>query len=1104
LVGRQKTLLAIRSRMLSLVRGDGGALVIEGAAGAGRSRMIDACVIEGKLLSTIVTRASASDATEPWGVARAIASQLFSLLPAEAYEATRLSVAHLGHVIDELRPDISDSGPVTPPERSLVLRELRDFVLTLARKNRLLIAVDDADRIDEPSMAWLAAIADKAEQQGVLLALAMEPERAGEPAPAGVLRSLAQLEVLQPLAAEQTESLLRSVFGDAKNVGFVAGHIHALSQGSPRATIELAQHLADRGLARYESGSWLLPSELDVSDMPATLAESLSRRLDGLGADARELAEALCIGEAQPLPATHYKALTSHGDQGRTFQALEELVAARILSAGAEHYAFAQRGFVSLLLSRMSDARKTKLHSRVADLLGQLGSDFAPRAEHLMAAGREAEAVQLLCATDLQSRLPPLALLESAVSFAERDTKLPARVTHRLRMALLLKASLMLESNVFERCLPPVVAQLKRDSGLGVYEQLAHVPESERLTAALTQAQQRYLATPEHEQVFAPIDAVRELARLTGSTCSLAATAFDAGILDELPALEPLLPLSPALRIVAQMKAVTRDWLSGRAERACRAYEDILSRITQPDRAGLDHAQCERAQVAVRYVLALHEAVNGIDHAEEHAQFLESRRTLRVNAWRARSLLQQSQGDADAAAKSSRRAELLQLQDESESHFPGTGVGLQMSACFIATDLLGVKRMLDSLEKLAVGHRGWQSMWHYGQSCYRYLSGDLEAALERVHAGFEVAAPGRNLPWGFLAAQHIKLLRELGRTGEAIARAQEYMERAHVDELTMAQRFILMESSLAFAAAGDSDRALAILEPLTLHIESIGARGLALGMFYEARARIAILMRDRAGFALAVERCATEYQRGRNPAVSAKFARLMDEARQYDLVAPEAASFEVAMRIEEEVPAQDPNNTIVSRILECVDASDRARCALTMLLQNADSYLGHLYGVQGERLVALAGLPNLEAEPDLEQWLRRWLSAERELAAHPNTVDTITEVKDSGDYDTCTVDSTTESISCPPGSTPTAVGGKPKHGVSPEYVDLEGRRYLAVMLIHQQNGVRCIAAVLALHMDSGFRRRPASGLLAQVAKQMLAHGDVTGAVLGEPPSLNAL
>jgi len=1116
LVGRQRTLLAIRGRMLSLVRGDGGALLIEGPAGSGRSRMIDACVFEGKLLSTVVTRAGASDATQPWGVAKAIASQLFSLLPAEAYEATRLSIAHLGHLIDELRPDSADSVPVTPPERSLVLRELRDFVLALARnKQRVLIAIDDADHIDEPSMAWLAALADKADRQSLLIALAMEPERPGEPPPATVLRSLALRETLQPLAADQTEALLRSVFGEAKNLGLIAGHIHGLSLGSPRATIELAQHLVDRGLARYESGSWLLPQDLDTSDLPATLSESLARRLDALSPDARELAEALCIGDAQAFPAAAYKALTEHRDQDRVYRAIEDLVAARVLTANSENYSFSQSGFVSVLSSRMDAARKAALHGRLADLLANTGAGVVPRAEHLMAAGRELEAVTLLCSADLQARLPPLPLLEAAVTFAERDASLPARATHRLRMALLSKAALLLEANAFERWLPPVIAQLKRDSGLTLYEELSHLPDKERLSAALTQTQQRYLGLPEGEKVYVLVDAVRELARLTGAASSIAGSAFDVTILDKLPELEPLLPLSPALRIITQAKTATRDWLSGRAERACRLYEDILTRIAQPDRAGMDDAQAERAQVAVRYVLALHEGVNGIDHAEEHAQFLEGRRQLRVNAWRVRSLLQLSQGDAESAAKSARRAELLQLQDD-ETHYPGTGVGLQMSASFLAADLLGVKRMLDSLEQLAHSHRGWQPLFLYGQSCYRYLSGDLEEALEHVLAGFQFAVPGQNLPWGFLAAQHIKLLRELGRKAESLERAQQYMEIAHTEELTMAQRFILMESALAFAVAGQSERALGIIEPLTQHIESIGAHGLALGVFYEARARIAIALLDRAGFERAAESCAREFSRSPNAAVSAKFARLMDEARQQDLAPAEAPPFEVALRLEPESPELDQNNTIVSRILECVDASDRARCALTMLLQSSESYLGHLYGVQGDRLIALAGLPSIEAEPDLEQWLWRWLSAERETAALTATTNVDAEdyetvdtagvsdddydtVDTSGDEDYDTVDSSAHDM-----GTPTAQGGKAAHSVSAEYVDAEGKRYHAVMAIQEHKGVRRIAAVLALHVESGFRRRPPQRLLAQVAKQLLAHGDVRGAVLGEPPNLNAL
>ena len=43
--------------------------------------------------------------------------------------------------------------------------------------------------------------------------------------------------------------------------------------------MELAQHLVDRGLARYEAGSWSLPRALDEADLPNTLAASLAARL---------------------------------------------------------------------------------------------------------------------------------------------------------------------------------------------------------------------------------------------------------------------------------------------------------------------------------------------------------------------------------------------------------------------------------------------------------------------------------------------------------------------------------------------------------------------------------------------------------------------------------------------------------------------------------------------------------------------------------------------------------------------------------------------------------------------------------------------------------
>ena len=60
--------------MLSLARGDGGTLLVQGVSGSGRSRMLDACALEAKLVGAQVIRASANSERSDWAAARAIIS----------------------------------------------------------------------------------------------------------------------------------------------------------------------------------------------------------------------------------------------------------------------------------------------------------------------------------------------------------------------------------------------------------------------------------------------------------------------------------------------------------------------------------------------------------------------------------------------------------------------------------------------------------------------------------------------------------------------------------------------------------------------------------------------------------------------------------------------------------------------------------------------------------------------------------------------------------------------------------------------------------------------------------------------------------------------
>jgi tRNA A-37 threonylcarbamoyl transferase component Bud32 len=1065
LIGREPALLAVRKRLLSLVRGDGGTLLIEGAPGSGRSRLLDACVLEGKLLGATVLRADQSDgASGDWGVARTLCAQLFELLPDAANEAARLSRHVIGYVFEALR----DEERVSVPERSLLLRELRDFFLSV-RGHRLFLVIDDADRIDEPSAALLAALAHKTEKHSLMLAIAANHESdTAASASVRLMRSVALSVELPPLDADQTEALVRSVFGDVASLRLVSGRIHALSHGNPRTTMELAQHLVDSGLARYQAGSWSLPSELDEGDLPPTLSASLATRLVGLSPDARELANMLCLADGDPLTLADYPALTGHKDSGRVFRALDQLVAARILLADAERYRFSQRGFVPVLEEALGEPARTEIHARLAELLSTRGLDLLRRAHHLLHGGRDREGVELLCSFDLQARPPPLPLTECALEASVR-LGLPARTIHQLRSALLRKAPMVMAVDTFHKQFPFVLAQLEHDSGLAFFRELSELPLSKRLEPALTRAQERYLATPEHDRVYSPIDAIRELARFSASACSLGMQIYDLEFIERLPSLEPLLPLSPALAVVGQMIAACKDALGGRTLVATHAYEAVLARLAQPDRAGFDETYYRGIRLGIHYLLGLVDASMGMASAEKHAQLLEADREHRVNAWRVRVSLHLNQGNAEEARKCMRRAELLQLQEGDEQRYIGTSAGFELIAHAMIGDLIGVKRALDAVATLAEHYPGWRPALLLGQCHYHWLQGDLQRALEILLPAFALAPVGRHPYFPYLAAAHIGLLGELERVSEAVQIGGEYLEVCRRERLGTTDRWVQLAVALALARAGENERAQALIDEPIAAAEALGMVGLSLGALYEARARMAIWSGEQASFEQYAERCAGEYRKGRNPALSARFGRLMEEARQRH-VGPEPPPPEPSELLGQS-QTETGFETIQSRLLECVDQNDRARCALTIILQSMDSFAGHLFGVnEHAELQPLASLP--EVQPD--EGLSRWLQASLELELESQVSATATADGEDEDEDG---------------------DGEPHSEIATRYTDLDGRTFEPIFLSARGQHDHRIAAVLALNVQPGPRSIPPKELLAEIASQLLEHGDVSGFVI---------
>jgi predicted ATPase len=1055
LVGRDHVRVQVRRKILGLVRREGGTLLIEGNAGSGRSRMLDACVLEGKLLGTVVVRADAGDAAQgDWGVARALCRQLAAQLPVDAPETARLSHGVLAHVLDELDGDLPVSG--APPERRLLLRELRDYVLAFARSRQLLIAIDDIDKIDEPSAALLAAIANKAERTALLLVAAVEREQGPSmSAPLRLLRLLGRPVELPPLQPAETEALLQSIFGDVPYVQSVAARVHTLAQGNPRAMLDIAQHLVERGLARYQAGSWLLPARLDEGDLPASLADALAARLSVLSPNARALCEVQALADGDSLDVAAYAELAGIAEHKRIFAALDELSAARVFSADGDGYRFSQRGFVAVTLASFPEVVRRGLHSRIADRLYATNGDIVRRADHLLQADRGREAIDLLCSIDLHARLPPVSVLERAIEQAERHA-VPLRTRHALRSALLSKASLVLAAESFRRHLPSVLERLERDSGLALYRELSDLPAAERLQQALTRTQAAYMDKPEHERVHSVIDAIGELGRLSAALCSIASQLFELELLDTLPSLEPFAALSPAVAIVTQVVEAAKHWISGRQDRYAAIAQRLTQRLAEPDRGGLDPALQRRTLMGFGFGLGLFEASRGCSAAEAQAVVLEKDRGYRVNAWRIRMVMHLRQGNFEEANKCERRAELLYLQDHSEQSYAGMGSGAEVTARAEAGDLLGVKSALQTLEALAQRYPGWRPVYMSGLCRYRWLQGDLPGALHALLPALRLTIPGRHNGFALLAALHVRLLGQLGRTAEAIARAREVIAICEREQLFAMLDVVRAPLAESLAVAGEHAEAVEMIEAVIAAAEHVGRAGLALGSLYEGRARIAIHMHDAPAFERAAERCAAEYQKARNPALGARFAQLLDAARQQGIGVAEAVpEYRELLQL---TASESEYNSIHSRILECVDGADRARCALSLLLQSSDSAAGYLFGVNDAQVVLMAALPETEAERELHAWVQECVQSA--LASDEAvTGDAATETQSSSAL---------------------------------RYLDREGRVLEPLFLIATESERGELAAVLVLHVPSGARTLPSRPLLNELACELLEHGDVRG------------
>ncbi|HTU61162.1 MAG TPA: AAA family ATPase, partial [Polyangiales bacterium] len=271
MIGRSAQLSQLQRALRSSAATRGSVVLVEGEAGVGRSRLLDAGLLDAALRGSVCVRADAEDAVSgDYGVLRALVLQLQRLLP-ELSQASSpgIELAWLSG------PQLQDTRELRPKLQAAV----QVWLAALSHKRALVLAVDDAERADEPSIAALALIASQL-PAGVSVVLSAETAAGWTAAAAQpLLLEHAQRVSLQPLTAEESEQLLAALFNGAPNVGLLAHRLHEIAAGKPRDLTHLAEHLIDRGSVRYDAGAWTLPARLDQIELPSSMEQALRAKV---------------------------------------------------------------------------------------------------------------------------------------------------------------------------------------------------------------------------------------------------------------------------------------------------------------------------------------------------------------------------------------------------------------------------------------------------------------------------------------------------------------------------------------------------------------------------------------------------------------------------------------------------------------------------------------------------------------------------------------------------------------------------------------------------------------------------------------------------------
>jgi DNA-binding CsgD family transcriptional regulator len=361
---------------MASANGRGTVIVVQGPAGIGKTTMLRAACAAAAVhgMRTLTARGLPLEQGFSYGIVRQLLEPVRATASPGEWDALLGGAARfVRRVFDGADPGTPEEGPEGDVPHA-TRHGLYWLAASLAAREPLVLAVDDAQWADAPSLRWLSHLAARIDDLPLLLLVAArtgpdQPELLGE------LRSYpacVPLE-LRPLRSEATAELVRDELGAPASPELCAA-AHAATGGNPFLLGALVKAVRAHGGAA--------PDEVTVLSLgPQPVADAVARRIGQLGEGTLALARGLAV-LGRPAPLRHAAALA---DMQLPQAALltDQLREAGILASGAL-LEFEYPIVRTAMYDSIPPATRALAHAHAAGLLRADGADAELIGLHLL------------------------------------------------------------------------------------------------------------------------------------------------------------------------------------------------------------------------------------------------------------------------------------------------------------------------------------------------------------------------------------------------------------------------------------------------------------------------------------------------------------------------------------------------------------------------------------------------------------------------------------------------------------------------------------------------------------------------------------------------